>query len=121
MRNLLTNVNKIKLTNKVKKAIKKANAKVKKAKGKAAKAKAKKKLAKAKKALTKAKKPQTMLKQLKKGKYAVKTKNGVAKLTLSNKEFVMKKFRGKNIKLTAKFNGDSSYLKSGKTVKVVIK
>ena len=124
----LTNVNKIKLTNKVKKAIKKANANykkakiaVKKAKGKAAKAKTKKKLAKAKKALTKAKKPQTMLKQLKKGKYAVKTKNGVAKLTLSNKEFVMKKFRGKNIKLTAKFNGDSSYLKSGKTVKVVIK
>lgn len=125
----LTNVNKIKLTNKVKKAIKKANAKVKKAKiavkkakGKAAKAKAKKKLAKAKKALTKAKKPQTMLKQLKKGKYAVKTnKDGVAKLTLSNKNFVMEKFRGKNIKLTAKFNGDSSYLKSGKTVKVVIK
>ena len=110
----LTNVGKIKLSKKVSNAIKKAKIAVKKAKGKNAKVKAKKKL-------VKVEMPRVMLKQLKKGIYKVKTKNGVAKLILSNKNFVLKNFKGKNIKLTAKFNGDKSYLKSSKTVKVVIK
>ena len=62
-----------------------------------------------------------MLKQLKKGTYAVKTnKNGLVKLTLSKKSFNMKKFKGK-VKLTATFKGDSTYKASKKTITLVMK
>ena len=66
----------------------------------------------------KVKKAKKILKQLKKGIYAVKTKKGVAKLTLKKSLFTFKKCSGK---LTATFRGDNVYLKSSKKVTVVIK
>ena len=101
----------IKISKKLKNKIKKAKNKVKKAKGKKAKNKAKK-------ALQKLQQYQKMLTQLKKGKYTVVTKNGVAKLTFSKNNFQFKKL--KKGKLTAVFKGNDKYLASNSVVTTIV-